>query len=74
MKHKEIKVDGTYLAKVSGRIVAVKVLQIEERYNSFSQRVYPYRQNVYHVRNLKTGRKLTFRSSQRFQEEVKTTE
>jgi len=66
MKHKEIKVDGTYLAKVSGRIVPVKVLQIDERYNSFSERYH----NVYYVRNLRTGRGLTFRSSQRFREEV----
>ena len=58
MKKAEIKAGGIYVAKVSGKLTSVRVDAINE--SSFSSRT------IYAVMNLKTGRKITFRSAMRF--------
>lgn len=60
MKQKQIEVGGRYVARVSGNFVTVRVDAIRE---SFSR---DKSQTVYDVTNLKTKRKLTFRSAQKF--------
>lgn len=62
MKKQDIKVGGHYLAKVNGRVVEVKVDRIEERSDSRGRTT-----TTYHVTSLKTGRRTTFRSAQKFQ-------
>lgn len=76
MKQKEIKVGGIYKAKVSNKIVSVKVTEIEESCTG-SYKVghpKPKRRTLYHVTNLSTGRKTTFRSASKFRSEVKKEE
>lgn len=68
MKAKDIKVGRHYTAKVSGNLVTVRVDTINDRYKvGFSGR----KETAYHVTNLKTGRKTTFRSAAKFRGEVK---
>lgn len=72
MKKSEIKIGLTYRAKVSGKVVTVRVDDIE----TVSQVSYPTLHDGirrvrkggtnYHVTNLTTGRKLTFRSAAKF--------
>jgi len=62
MKATELRINEVYLAKVSGRIVPVRLDRIQLRIHHSSGRAY----REYHVTNLRTGRKLTFRSPQRF--------
>lgn len=59
MKKNEIEVGRVYLAKVSGKLTRVKVLEVEEL-------LWPKKQTLYLVENLSTGRRVTFRSAQRF--------
>lgn len=63
MKAKDIKVGGRYAAKVSGNLVVVRVDDIQN-----PQRGTSYRTNrtCYEVTNLKTKRKLVFRSAAKF--------
>ena len=74
MKASEIHIGAYYLAKVSGKVVTVRVESITEvpgRHIPEAHRPiggrskYPDR-TVYGVTNLDTGRKTTFRSAQRF--------
>ncbi len=62
MKAKDIHEGQVYIAKVGGKLTSVRVDNIEE--------VDPFRlerwKTVYRVTNKATGRKLTFRSPQRF--------
>lgn len=67
MKAAEIKVGGHYTARVSGRLVTVRV---DNSYVEYHPPIMGYR-TVYYVTNLATGRKTTFRSAQRFRCEVK---
>jgi hypothetical protein len=74
VKKNEIKVGGVYVAKVSGRLVSVRVDRIREASSSGSitdrrGRVKPLI-TVFDVTNLLTGRMTTFRSAARFREEV----
>lgn len=62
MKKKDIKTGGHYTARVSGNIVTVRVDKIRD-YTGWGG---TYQRTVYDVTNLKTGRKTTFRSAQRF--------
>lgn len=64
MKQNEIKVGGTYLARVSGMIVPVRVDAIRERMAAPYNR--PRKAMAYDVTNLATGRKTTFRSAAKF--------
>ncbi len=64
MKKAEIKVGGHYIAKVSGRIVTVRVDAIRECGG------YDHNRPVYDVTNLTTGRKTTFRSAAKFRSEI----
>ena len=66
MRAAEIKVGGVYRAAVSERLVDVRVLQIVERYDSWSRSV----RTRYEVLNLRTGRRIVFKSAQRFRREV----
>lgn len=69
MKAKDIKVGGTYTARVSGRLVKVKVDGIREVHmspRSFWSRSLYSTKTVYDVTNLATGRKLTFKSAAKF--------
>ena len=65
MKKNEIHVGSTYLARVSGRLVTVKVEAIRGGVNYRGIRE-GRDQRYYDVRNLSTGRKLTFRSAAKF--------
>lgn len=62
MKKSEIKVGGLYRAKVSGRIVTVRVDAIREDWRP-DGRPLPTK---YDVTNLATGRKTIFRSAVKF--------
>ena len=66
MKKIEIRVGGLYLAKVSGRLVTVRVESIQE--------VYAYNSRLgtrYGITNLLTGRMTAFRSAAKFRTAVK---
>ena len=70
MKAKEIKKGGVYLAKVSGKLVRVRVDEIREisrfkRSNYSGQAEYTDK-TIWDVTNLTTGRKTTFKSAQKF--------
>lgn len=65
MKKNEIKVGGHYTAKVSENLVTVRVDGIEDRPMGFGKA-----HTAYHVLNLATGRKTTFRSAAKFREAV----
>lgn len=67
MKKADIVVGGKYSAKVSGRIVTVRVDAIRERPATATFRG----RTVFDVTNLDTGRKLTFDSAAKFRGEVK---
>lgn len=77
MKAKEIKVGGRYVAKVSNKLVTVRVDAIREvaghvsagSYLGWTQRRVADKV-VYDVTNLTTGRKTTFRSAAKFRREV----
>jgi hypothetical protein len=65
MRAREIKIGGVYLAKVSGRVVPVKVLKVTTRY------LHPNRwRDQWRCVNTVTGREITVRSPQRFRKEV----
>lgn len=66
MKKSEIKVGGHYAARVSGNFVTVRVDEIAKRESN----VYRKGGTYYVVTNLKTGRKLTFKSAMKFRREV----
>lgn len=67
MKKSEIKVGGHYTAKVSNKIVTVRVDSIRERDG------YKKMETVYNVTNLTTGRTTTFRSAAKFRSEAPLT-
>lgn len=64
MKKSQINVGGVYTAKVSGRIVNVRVDAIREVFPPNR----PNGVNVYDITNLATGRRLTFRSAAKFRD------
>ncbi len=66
MKKSEIKVGGYYRARVSGILVTVRVDDIETRNADTSRQGRTY----YWVTNLRTNRRLTFQSAQKFRLEV----
>lgn len=73
MKKQEIQVGGIYAAKISGRVVPVKVLAIREiagHVSAGSYHGWTARKvndvTVYDVENQVTGRKTTFRSAAKF--------
>ena len=66
MKAKQIEKGCKYWAKVSGRIVPVRVLDIYSQWDTFRD----CSTIRYKVRNEKTGRIVTFRSAQKFRAEV----
>lgn len=72
MKKSQIVVGGTYLARVSGKFVNVRVDAIREQFKpraSISSRDLQrgtYSRDVYDVTNLSTGRKLVFQSAAKF--------
>lgn len=66
MLKKDIAVGGVYLAKVSGKIVPCRVDAIHENFAMHKV------SHSYHVTNLATGRKVTFRSAQKFRSVVKS--
>lgn len=72
MKQSEIEVGGKYIAKVSGKLVTVRVDRIGETEQRMPTK-YGYTGNVryrhityYAITNMATGRELTFRSAQKF--------
>src|SRR3990167_434569 len=68
MRANEIKVGGTYQAKVSGKLTEVRVDDIRTRTGIHSQGRKMIRQDrtVYDVTNLATGRSTTFESAMKF--------
>ena len=73
MKKHEIKIGGHYVAKISGKLTAVRVdmiREVESRVKNFAlgtsranfSRILTY----FDVTNLATGRKTTFRSAAKF--------
>jgi len=69
MKAKQIEVGRTYLAVVNRRLTVVKVYRISPHYD-FNGRRY----TLYHVLNLKTKRRTTFRSPMKFRARVEKKE
>ena len=70
MKRAEIVVGGHYLAKISGRIVTVKVLAIRE-VEGYGRSQYTGKKlmndkTLFDVLNTVTGRKTTFKSAAKF--------
>lgn len=64
MKKHEITIGQNYIARVSGKLVTVRVDAIRERYTGLASNA---RYSLhYDVTNLATGRRLTFRSAQKF--------
>lgn len=74
MKASQIQVGGNYVARVSGRLVTVRVDGIREvakyRRTNYSGQSETRLATVYDVTNLSTGRKLTFRSAAKFRSRV----
>ena len=68
MKKAEIKIGGLYMARVLGKFVAVRVDKILVGHVSVKpgEEAFEPCRAVYHVTNLSTGRKLTFRSAAKF--------
>lgn len=62
MKKDEVKVGGTYSAKVSGRLTVVRVDSISELPSGFYKRS----GTLFNVTNTRTGRKTIFRSAAKF--------
>lgn len=60
MKANEIKIGQFYLAKVSGKVVTVKVVRTVERFNGDRGRTH------YVCQNMLTGREIEVKSCQRF--------
>lgn len=60
MKAKEIQVGQMYTAKVSGKVVPVRVLSID------TQDVFGRQRTSYRCRNSRTGREIIVRSPQKF--------
>ena len=69
MKKSEIRVGGFYTAKVSNNLVTVRVDQINEHAQTVRGGAL-VDSTVYHVTNMATGRKTTFRSAMKFRGEV----
>jgi len=67
MKKSEIRVGGEYAAKVAGNLTTVRVDRIED----YDSNYFGKSGTCYHVTNLRTGRKTTFRSAAKFRCEVK---
>ena len=67
MKKAEITEGGTYMARVSGQLVVVRVDRIVER-TGVSPR--GKTQLVYEITNLRTMRRLVFRSAAKFRRSV----
>ena len=78
MKKSEIRIGGHYTAKISGRIVTVRVDEIREVEIRIKNTGSGYRprglDTHYYVTNLATGRKTTFRSAAKFRSEVSAKE
>lgn len=75
MRHADLTEGGIYAAKISGRIVPVRIDSIVERWEPASGWARSTRargRTVYRygVTNLATGRKTTFRSAQKFRRRV----
>ena len=74
MKKSEIKIGGTYTAKVSGKLTIVRVDAIREsrRYRTVTYGgLRELRETtVYDVTNLTTNRKTVFRSAAKFRQTV----
>jgi len=62
MKKNQIETGGKYVAKVSGKIVTVRVDSIEDKWGTLRDRSV----TRYNITNLDTGRKTIFKSAQRF--------
>lgn len=60
MRTSELRIGSSYVAKVSGRLVPVRL----ERIDDCQPRT------RYHVHNQRSGRRLVFRSAQRFHREI----
>ncbi len=72
MKQSEIHVNGLYMAKVSNRLVPVRVVRIDEQ-AGFKSTTSGYRiksRSVYVVMNTVTGRETRFRSAAKFRSAV----
>jgi hypothetical protein len=65
MKRRDIEVGGRYLAKVSGALVAVRVIEIKEIPPAAWAARGTWR-TLYTAVSERTGRQLTIRSAQRF--------
>jgi hypothetical protein len=64
VRQSQLTVGRTYLAKVSGRLTVVRLdeARVVRRYVTRSS----LEKTVFDVTNLRTGRKLTFKSARRF--------
>jgi len=68
MRKGDVTVGGVYRSTVSGRAVSVRVDRVTDRWDPLSRTV----RTRYEVTNLRTGRRLTFRSAQRLRPVLET--
>lgn len=66
MKAKDIKIGDTYIARISGKLTTVRVTDIRERFSPGRYGANGRWQSFYDVVNLRTNRRTTFRSAQKF--------
>lgn len=70
MKAEDIEVGSVYVAKISNKLVKVRVDGVGERVGykgkDYLGRVKSCSRTVYHVTNLSTGRTATFKSAAKF--------
>lgn len=69
MRHKDVHVGGHYRARISGHHVTVRLDRIEER-EGYTRLRRHGSNKTYHCTNLRTGRKVVFRSAAKLRSEV----
>ena len=66
MKSKDVEVGGRYIAKISGKLTIVRILEERVRYDAFRRR----ERTTWLALNEATGRTIDIRSAQRLRSRV----
>lgn len=66
MKSKDVEIGGRYIAKISGKLTIVRILEERVRYDAFRRR----ERTTWLALNEATGRKIDIRSAQRLRSRV----
>lgn len=71
MKAKDIQIGATYRAKVSGNLVDVQIIRMQEDWKPCRRSASGYRSTFYWIaKNLQTGRMIRIKSAQRLRYKV----